>query len=322
VLVYLRNPALPGGHGVLVATDVPGRYAVGVGFDPDADTLAEFTERRWIELIRIATGVPDLAPTLVPFGQTTTEVHHWVADRFSDGRVHLVGDAVRVMPPTGAFGGNTAVLDGFYLAWKLAMVLRGQAGPGLLASHDPERRPYAEIIAEQQFAAYVQRSRPDLADPTVAAPVEPVSTLFFGYRHLSAAVCREPGDDGAPLENPERPTGRPGSRAPHVPLWRDGAELSTVDLFGRGFVLLTGSAEWVAAAADAGAALGVEVRAYRIGAEPGDGTFTDGGRWADTYGVTEAGAVLVRPDFFVAWRCVGAGDRTELERALCRVLAR
>ena len=302
-LYYLQNPSLPGNAGVVVSTDTPHRWALSVGYDPDLDDV------RWVELIRAATGVADLEPTLVSGGATSGHTAVRVADRFSQGRVHLIGDAVRVMPPTGGLGGNTAILDGYYLAWKLATVVRGEAGPGLLDSHDPERRPYADIVVEQQYTGFVHRMRPDLADDTLAATIEPVSTLFFGYRHLSGAVLLESDDDGAVLENPEQPTGRPGSRAPHVPLLRDGAPLSTVDLFGRGFVLLTGPA---------GAWDGAPTETYRIGVDLEDPS----GSWAKTYGVTDAGAVLVRPDGFVAWRSAGPGSASEVARVLGVVLDR
>jgi 2-polyprenyl-6-methoxyphenol hydroxylase-like FAD-dependent oxidoreductase len=44
-------------------------------------------------------------------------------------------------PPTGGFGGNTGVQDAANLAWKLAMVLKGEAGEALLDSYEAERRP-------------------------------------------------------------------------------------------------------------------------------------------------------------------------------------
>jgi putative polyketide hydroxylase len=319
-LYYLQNPALPAGAGAVVSTDEPNRYALSVGFVPGTDRVEDFTEARWVELIRIANGVADLDPKLVEDGTATTYTAVRVADRFSAGRVHLIGDAVRVMPPTGGMGGNTAILDVYYLAWKLATVLRGEAGPGLLDSHDPERRPYADLLVEQQYTAYVHRMRPDRADDTLAAPIEPVSALFFGYRHLSDAVVVETGDDREPLENPERPTGRPGSRAPHVWLDRDGHRVSTVDLFGQRFVLLVGSAGdgWVRDGMMAGATLGITVDFHRIGVDLSD---VDG-RWPAAYGVTDQGAVLVRPDGFVAWRSVGAGEAGELERVLRKVLDR
>ena len=289
VLLYLQNPELPGGGGVLVSTDDPGRYTVGTGMG----------DHDWLQVIRTATGVPDLVPKIITPAGEPPDTKHWVADRFSEGRVHLVGDAARVMPPTGAFGGNSAVMDGFHLAWKLAMVLNGDAGPGLLDSHDPERRPWSDFIAEQQYREFVQRMRPDLADSSLAEPVDPVSKLFFGYRNFSSAVLIEPDDDREMLEDPSMPTGRPGSRAPHVMV--DGK--STIEWFGRGFVVLTGSSAWVAHAESLG------LDAYLVGDDV-----------TKSYGITPDGASLVRPDFVVAWRTQDAhGD---LSRVLDEVLSR
>jgi 2-polyprenyl-6-methoxyphenol hydroxylase-like FAD-dependent oxidoreductase len=290
-LVYLQNPELAGGGGAIVTTDDPKRYAIGVG-------AGEYSDERWIELIRIAAGIPDLDVTLIETG-ANTDTKHWVADRFSSGRVHLVGDAVRVMPPTGAFGGNTAILDGFYLAWKLAMVVKGEAGPRLLDSHTAERRPYSQFIAEQQYTFYVERMQPDLDDGTLTPMAEPFSMAFFGYRHISDAVVLEPGDDGELLE-PEA-TGRPGSRAPHVLVRVDGREISTIELLGRGFVVLTGSQHWVEEASSLG------LTSYLL----------EDSEWAKAYGITPEGAVLVRPDFFVAWRTLDAsGDLAAVLRQI------
>jgi putative polyketide hydroxylase len=304
-LYYLQNPGLPGGSGVVVSTDEPNRYALAVGYREDV------IEAEWLAMIRTATGVPDLNPVLVSDGVTSGYTSVRVADRFSSGRVHLIGDAVRVMPPTGGFGGNTAILDGYYLAWKLAMVVAGEAGPGLLDSHDRERRPYADVLVEQQYAAFVQRMRPDLADGTLADPVDPMSTLFFGYRHVSEAVVLEPADDSAPLENPEQPTARPGSRAPHVPLSRNGATLSTRDLFGRNFVLLAGAKadKWLSIGMD----LDLRLDSYCVGMDLEDPE----GRFTKTFGIMEDGAVLVRPDGFVAWRAEATeGDLVEAVRTI------
>jgi hypothetical protein len=83
---------------------------------------------------------------------------------------------------------------------------------------------------------------------------------------------------------------------------RDGERISTIDLFWDSFVLLAapGGAAWVDAAQRAAKAAGVPLRAYTVGTG-GDLTSTDWD-WAQTYGVTGTGAVLVRPDAFVAWR--------------------
>jgi len=97
--------------------------------------------------------------------------------------------------------------------------------------------------------------------------------------------------------------------------------VSTVDVFGRGFVLLTGPAGdgWVRDGMLAAAALGITLDYHRIGADLSD---VDG-RWAEAYGVTDEGAVLVRPDGFVAWRsATTAGAAGEVERVLRAMLDR
>ena len=288
-LAYLLNPELPGGAGVLVSTDVPGRYAVGVS-NTDGD-------RDWRQIIRTATGIPDLEPKILDLPHGRSQTRHGVAERFSEGRIHLVGDAARMMPPTGAFGGNTAIMDGFGIGWKLAMVDKGDAGARLLSSHDPERRPYSTILADQQYLLFTQRGRPDLADdPTLPEAVSPVNSLFFGYRQLGGAIITEAGDAGDLLEDAARPSGRPGGRAPYVKL----ANGSTIDLLGRGFVLLTGNNEWRTDL-------------------PIDVQVVDGPDFLDKYGLTTEGAALVRPDFVIAWRSA-EHDPAGLEKAWRTVL--
>ncbi|MEV0089743.1 FAD-dependent monooxygenase [Saccharopolyspora sp. NPDC050642] len=312
VMYYLQNPELSGGNGVVVSTDHPDQFVVGVGYDPAHEEPADFTEERSLAQIRLATGVPELDAEILATDSTVTTMQ--VADRFSAGRVHLVGDAAHTMPPHGGMGGNTAVMDGFYLAWKLAAVLRGEAGPGLLDSHDAERRPVGELIAENQFRNAIVRNRPDLAREDDAPPIEDPAVLLFGYRH-NGAVVREPGDEGELLENATSPTGRPGSRAPHVRLSTPDGEVSTIDLFGRGFVLLTGSEAWAGAAEEVATALGVRLEPQLIGGEVT-------GDWTGPYGVGADGAVLVRPDRFIAWRSRGPGTAADLEKALRTILDR
>ncbi|MFF9621192.1 FAD-dependent monooxygenase [Streptomyces griseosporeus] len=301
-LFHLLQPV----PGVFYTTDVPGRYGYIRGMTREQPDFTGAGDERCAELVRTGLGMPDLELTVT--GSGGTEIVCEVADRFSVGRVHLVGDAAKVVPAPGGLGGNTAVMDGFYLAWKLALTVRGLAGPGLLASHDAERRPVSDMIAEQQFANTVERLGPDLDDGTAAAPIHPV-TQVFGYRCARGAVVREPGDDGELLEDPTAPTGRPGSRAPYVPLDSGG---STTALFGRGFVLLAGpdGGAWQPVADAAARRLGVPVAVHRTGG------------WEKAYGVSSSGAALVRPDRFLAWRAVDDTRAGELEAALRTVLDR
>jgi hypothetical protein len=159
----------------------------------------------------------------------------------------------------------------------------------------------------------------------VPALIPPV-VQAFGYRYPDGAVVREPGDDGELLEDPSAPTGRPGSRAPYVPLIGRHGPTSTTALFGHGFVLLTGVSgdTWQAAGDVAAERLGVEVTVHRITNTATDWTplADPTGQWQHRYGIGPDGAVLVRPDRFVAWRSVGAGSPDDVVTALRRVLGR
>ena len=164
------------------------------------------------------------------------------AERFRDGRIFLAGDAAHNMPPTGGFGGNTGVADAHNLAWKLAMVLDGSAEPALLDTYEVERLPVGEFTVEQAYTRYVMRLDPELGkediQPFVADP-----PIELGHRYRSSAVIPESDDDGSVFENPHEPTGRPGTRGA-----RRARRRSTLDLFGRGFVVLSAAEPWCEAA--------------------------------------------------------------------------
>jgi len=171
----------------------------------------------------------------------------------------------------------------------------------------------------------------DDSDPLAQLPP------ILGYRYDSCAIVAEDSagqasqaaqgnqadHDGAPPEGLDL-TGRPGTRAPHVWVERDGARLSTLDLFDGRFVLLAGSEgeAWRNAAHLIAARLGIALDAYRVGVE-GDLIDRDGD-WGASYGVTPAGAVVVRPDGVVGWRSEGGvGSPTEeLGRVLPQLLCR
>ena len=241
------------------------------------------------------------------------------AAHYRAGRVFLAGDAAHVMPPTGGFGGNTGIADAHNLAWKLAMSLDGDAGPGLLDSYEAERAPIGAVTVEQAYTRYVLRVDPSLSSDDLAAQVnDPLIELGAVYR--SAAVASDAAGDS--LEDPDSPSGRVGTRAPHLPVEVDGVPMSTVDLVGPGFAMLAAQdgEAWCRAAVEAAGDLGIPLSAHHIGGPVLDPT----GRFAETYGLSPTGAVLLRPDGVIAWR----GDqptpaaREELHTVLAAVLDR
>ncbi|MFF3500311.1 FAD-dependent monooxygenase [Streptomyces sp. NPDC003247] len=311
------------GSGSSFILDGSERHTLWVDYFPErGESPADFTEERCLERVRRAIGDPSVDVTFV--NARFFPINHKMADRFRVGRVFLAGDSAHACPPNGGQGGNLAIQDAYDLSWRLALVLDGQAGPGLLDTYEAERRPVIRITLERELAlAKVSEGRVPAsynpADPD--APV-PTPREFLGFRYHSAAVRTEPGDDGSLQEDPWHPTGRPGGRAPHVVLTAGSRTLSTLDLFGGAFVLLAGAeaADWAAAAERAAERLGVGLVAHRIG----DRLTDRDGVWGARYGVGPTGAVLVRPDGVIAWRgrTSAADPEGELTAALTAVLAR
>jgi putative polyketide hydroxylase len=323
-LAYLNKPE----HGTLMSPLDGGRWVFFTPYHPEAGESPErLDEAQCVAKIRAAIGVADLAVELeAQIPKTGAKVLGFelaaqVAERLSDGRVFLVGDSAHAIPPTGAFGASTGIQDAHNLAWKLSAVVKGFASPALLDSYHPERRPVAQSTMDQALAELTGRmglGGDDEDAPGYAATV-------FGHRYRSAAVVTEDGDDDG--DRPDlRYIGAPGTRAPHVEVSRDGVPLSTLDLFGRRFVLLTGdgSGVWRKAGQEAAQQLGVDLDFHHVGA---DGDLADPhGRFLAAYGLTPAGAVLVRPDGIVAWRSTTADEHGDpvglVDGVLRRVLGR
>lgn len=297
-----------------------GFLAVNIANDsgrPVTDVSTGLTEQRSLEFVRAALGRDDIPITI-------ENVMHWdsvaeVAERFRSGRILIAGDAAHTMPPNGGFGGNTGVQDAHNLAWKLALVLKGAAGPELLSTYEPERRPASAFTAEQAYARYVKRVAPDLpADEH--QPIANDLNIEMGYVYHSSAVIPEDAQDDRAHENPRESKGRPGTRAPHVWLKKGGREISTLDLFGGNFALLAGteSDAWCESARAAARDSGIGLDIHRVGT---DGLADPSGGFAPAYGIAPAGAVLVRPDGFVAWRAkTGDGANAgRLASALARI---
>src|SRR5438094_9749238 len=93
---------------------------------------------------------------------STYRIHHRRAARFHDRRCFLLGDAAHIHSPVGAQGMNTGLQDAYNLAWKLALVVSGRAGEGLLHSYEDERLPVANHLlkrTDRLFSLVVSDSR-------------------------------------------------------------------------------------------------------------------------------------------------------------------
>jgi 2-polyprenyl-6-methoxyphenol hydroxylase-like FAD-dependent oxidoreductase len=182
-----------------------------------------------------------------------------VADRYGTARVLIAGDAAHLTSPTGGFGMNTGIQDAVDLGWKLEACVRGWAGERLLASYEAERRPVGlrnvgeatgnlmrmlgprdERPPARMFEAGTagERARAEFGAHFTETMRREWFTLgiHLGYFYEASPVIIPDGTPEPPDEvSTYAQTSRPGSRAPHVWL---GEGRSTLDLFGRGFVLL------------------------------------------------------------------------------------
>src|SRR4051812_5699111 len=302
-VIYVHNPELrgffridrSGGTGFLVINSV----GADVTQDSAVDVQAGLTEERALGYLRTAIGA-DMPMELVDVARWQAEAT--CAERLRAGRVFLAGDAAHVVPPNGGFGGNAGIQDALNLAWKLAAVVKGEAGPALLDTYEAERLPLCELTVQQAYTRYATRVVPERGTDGVQPPVPDIE-LEIGPVMRSQAILLEEDDDGALHLPPAALDGRPGTRAPHLVL-PDGR--STLDLFGSRFVVLRPAGDEVDDWAPPG------VASHVIDAEA----------FAEAYGLSAGGATLVRPDGVIAWRSRGPGGRPDLERALTTALAR
>jgi 2,4-dichlorophenol 6-monooxygenase len=277
-------------------------------------------------------------------GTSVWSVNHMYAQRASLNRVFCMGDAIHRHPPSNGLGSNTSIQDAYNLAWKLALVVKGQAAPDLLATYDEERVPIARQIVDRanksrnQFGQIFRAlgmtpdapagrtidSRKD-DTPEGAAQREELRQAIelkdyefnahgveLGHRYTSTAVIAD-GTPEPPYErDPElyyHPTTYPGARIPHCWLTRGSDTVSTLDVVGKGrFTMLTGIGgdAWVKAAQSVSEQLGVPIEPLVIG--PGRELDDLYGDWARTREIPDDGCLLVRPDAHIAYRAFDQPD--------------
>lgn len=317
-------------------------WLINWGYDisqgvPDVDNA--FAEGVARDLI----GDPDIDIEITSV--STWTVNNCYATRAQKGRVFCMGDAIHRHPPSNGLGSNTSIQDGFNLAWKLAMVINGEAGAGLLETYTQERAPIARQIvtrANQSIEEFgpifgalglldsidpvkMQENMDRRCDDGAAAESQRAALreaiafkihefdahgVEMNQRYKSSAVATDGQPEPPFTRNPElhfEQTTWPGARLPHAWLFGEGnRRASTLDLCGHGrFTLLTGIGGQ--AWVDAAEAVSAELGLPLAAHVIGPRqTWQDHyGDWARAREVGDAGVVLVRPDHHVAWRCEG-----------------
>ena len=295
-----------GTFATIVAIDGYDNYRFSLVGDSGRRAL---TDDDLLNEIRRAIGGPCEIELLSTMPWTRREL---VADSYGTKRVFLVGDSAHQLSPTGAFGMNTGLQEAVDISWKLEAMIRGWGGPKLLESYEIERKPVAarnvKTAAENLARMLETRKRTppgEIFEPGPQADAVRKEYgdwytermwhewftigIHIGYRYDNSPIVIGDGTQPPPLAVPTYiQTSHAGCRAPHA--WmKDGR--STLDLFGKGFVLMRlganppdGSALLTAAASRS-----VPMREEIIDE-------------AAVNTVYEKRLVLVRPDGHVAWR--------------------
>lgn len=218
-----------------------------------------------------------------------------IASAFRRGRVFLAGDAAHVQSSAGGLGMNTGVQDGHNLAWKLAAVLRRRAGQRLLDSYEPERRAAAEASLALSYGMHRgYQGQQDTNRLYARLAAEYLRGMMF-YRYDSGAVLSDDAGGADVLDG----EAVPGCRLSHRWLSNGDARQSTLDLVGGRWTLLAGpsGAGWLTANTD-----GLDLQVRQITTDLADG---DPAAFTELAGTEPDGALLIRPDGFVAWRSTG-----------------
>ncbi len=347
------------GMGLLRAIQPWHQWIAGWGFDM-AKGEPDFSPEEVTRRIRLLVGDPNLQIEIET--NSVWYVNQAHASVYSKGRIFCGGDAVHRHPPSSGLGSNTCMGDAFNLAWKLAYVVKGYAGERLLDSYSLERAPVGKQVvarANQSRLDYAPLNRcfrdTTAADPVAAGLQELASPTAQGaerraalaaaldlknyefnaagvelnQRYQSAAVI---GDADTEPEvwkrDPQlylQATTRPGAKIPHAWLVSSaGKRVSTLDVVGKGkFSLVTGlsGTAWVQAAEKLALPY---LRTVVVGTAGAQDLYCT---WRKRCEVDEAGALLIRPDGFVAWRSIQAARdiddaQSRLHAAILRVLDR
>ena len=281
-------------HGLFLSQNNATLWSFHLEYDPATEQPLDYTDAQLKERLVAAIGTSDVPIELLAKPSTwSTAVR--VAERYRAGRAFLVGDAAHHWPPWGGFGANTGIADAQNLTWKLARTLSGKAQPSLLDTYETERRPVALRCGEQALLRQEFSARFGIETADNKADIDrqlDLNGCMLRYQYAPHVTAEQF------TQHVERMQAQVGSRFPHAWVTREGRRRSTLDLFNNTrYVAVCGPAGRAASERWQGVADAVLVVGEDFQMAEGELGWTE-----LTGGLLAEGAVLVRPDGFVAER--------------------
>lgn len=209
-----------------------------------------FTDKYCIRKIQSVVGAKDIDVKII--SKQAWSLGAQVANQFSVGRTFFAGDSIHQFTPTGGMGMNTGIGDADNLAWKLAYVIQKKVNPKILETYETERLPVILdnlqwSIKNLQRIVNIQKSL-DHSDQTDESWVKLTkiqskhlnkSGIDLGYIYQSDIIGSKPLSQSKQDKDNYQPNLYPGARLPHFNLLKDGNELSSLDLTGPNFLLIS-----------------------------------------------------------------------------------
>jgi 3-(3-hydroxy-phenyl)propionate hydroxylase len=303
------DPPFHSGQSALMHRQPDNVWRIDLQLGPDADVTEEQKPERVIPRLKRTLGGRD-------FDLEWVSIYRFNCrriDRFIHGRCIFVGDSAHQVSPFGARGGNSGVQDAENIAWKLAAVLQGRAGAGLLDSYDIERRQAADenighSTRSTDFIAPRSAAERELRNAVLAlAPTVEFARRMVNSGRLSVATTYDTPLSTAD-ETPFGGTARLGAPVPDAPLIaEDGTAAFLLERLSSDFQVIH-----VRNGAAPDLPEGVAVTVV------GEGLRDEAGLFTQRFDATPGATYLLRPDHHLAarWRtCNRVKIATALERA-------
>jgi 3-(3-hydroxy-phenyl)propionate hydroxylase len=301
------DPPFHSGRSALLHKQPDDVWRIDLQLGPDADPAEEQKPERVVPRLKAMLGHEDFSLEWVSLYSFQCRR----LARFVHGRVVFVGDAAHQVSPFGARGGNSGIQDAENLAWKLALVLKGEAPLSLVDSYDLERSAAADenighSTRSTDFIAPRSAQELRFRDAALAlARHAPFAKRLVNSGRLSTASTYD-----SPLSTPDIDdwggSARLGAPVPDAPLIdRAGDPVWLLDAIGGDPALL-----YVANGSDAPALPGLKRLVI------GEDLLDRDGRFAARFDATPGATYLVRPDQHLAarWRAFDAGAVQQAHR--------